>query len=231
MPSLLPRSKKLRTALLVLVSIVIIGIAASLLANTADSGSGSKHQSNGSSTVAPPKHVAALKLRIGTVSIQNTGPPAKIKAPVRRAVLDATQGYVDDAILAPLERGHVDTGYESMFDSGVKSAAAGPDRPALTEGSTGVARGAVHATASPLRVDGIGDQSGKIALVAASFGLTVKASTPAGPLTITRLTELTFANEFGKWRVTAYKVIVRRRIGATTTSKRASTGDPTGVAQ
>ena len=102
-----------------------------------------------------------------------------------------------------------------MFDAGVKSAAAGPDRPALTEGSTGVVRGAVHATASPLRIDGIGDQSGKIALVATTFGLTVKASTPAGPLTITRLTELTFANEFGKWRVTAYKVVVRRRVGAT----------------
>jgi hypothetical protein len=229
MPSLLPRSKKLRTALLVLVSIVIIGIAASLLANTADSGS--KQKSTGSSTVAPQKNVAALRLRIGTVSIQNTGPPAKIQAPVRRAVLDATQVYVDDAILAPLKSGRVDTGYQSMFDSGVKSAAAGPDRPALTEGSTGVVRGAVHATASPLRIDGIGDQSGKIALVATTFGLTVKASTPAGPLTITRLTELTFANEFGKWRVTAYKVVVRRRVGATTTSKRASTGGPTGVAQ
>ena len=228
MPSLLPRSKKLRTALLVLVSIVIIGIAASLLANTADSGS--KQKSTGSSTVAPPKNVAALRLRIGTVSIQNTGPPAKIMAPVRRAVLDATQIYVDDAILAPLKSGRVDTSYQSMFDSGVDSAA-GPDRPALTEGSTGVVRGAVHATASPLRIDGIGDQSGKIALVATTFGMTVKASTPAGPLTITRLTELTFANEFGKWRVTAYKVVVQRHVGATTTSKRASTGGPTGVAQ
>ena len=160
MPSLLPRSKKLRTALLVLVSIVVIGI----VAEPAREHRRLRVQAQvegGAQRSAPPKTTAAalrLSHRHGRAS-RTPGSPTKIKAPVRRAVLDATQIYVDDAVLAPLKNGQVDNGYETLFDSGVKTAAVGPG-PARTHGGEAPAssRGAVHATASPVRVDGIGDQ-------------------------------------------------------------------------
>jgi hypothetical protein len=230
-PPLLPRSKKLRTALLALVAIVFVAVAADLLANTSSSGNKSQPP-KGSIAVRPPKGVTPLKLVVGSVVVQNTGKPAKVKLPVRRNLLRATQEYVQDAILTPLRTGRVDNSYDAFFDSGVKPAASGPDRPVLTEAGSGIARGPVHAVASPVRFDAIGDQNGNLALVATTFGLTARVSTPAGLLTITRLTELTFENEFGSWRVTAYDVAVRRRVGATTSSKRVSFANPgpTGVA-
>ena len=130
------RSNKLRNTLVVVTSIAVVAVAADLLANTADSGS---KQPNRHVSVVPTKRAAPLKLVVGTVSVQNTGPPAKLELPVRRAVLHAAQLYVDDAILAPLKTGRVDNRYETLFDAGVERAASGPDRAVLTEENTGLA--------------------------------------------------------------------------------------------
>jgi hypothetical protein len=220
-----------RVPLIVGGSIVFVVVLAIVLANLASSGDNSKPAAKKPGKPAAAK-AGELKLVLGKVNVQNTGPPAKVKAPVREALLAATQTYVDDAILAPLEQGAVVNRYQAMFDPGVKSAAMGPDHGVLTEAKTGVAKGPVHATASPVVIDAIGDQTGKPALVATTFIMTVKATTPAGPMTIRRLTEFTFANEFGRWVVTAYNVGVRRTVGATTQSKTATTGDsiPNGTA-
>jgi hypothetical protein len=156
--------------------------------------------------------------------VQNAGPPAKVTRAIRQTLLSSTQSYVDGAILAPLERGQVNNQYAKVFDGGVRKAAANNDRAVLTEATTGKARGAVTATASPVRIDALGDQTGKVALAATSFTMTVRTPTPKGRLTIRRKTELTFANEFGKWYVTAYQVTVRRSVGAKTSSKTISSG-------
>jgi hypothetical protein len=219
-PSLLPRSKKVRTALIVIASIVVIGIVAGLLANTANSG---KKHSGGTTKPETPSTTSALKLEVGTVKVQNTGATTKLPSPVRRALLGAAQAYVDDAILAPLKSGKVDDGYEKVFGLSLRPAASVSDRAVLTEANTGVARGAVQTTASRVRIDGIGDPTGKIALVATTFTLTLKATTSAGPLTIHRSTGLTFENQFGSWVVTAYDVGVLRSVGATTNAAHAST--------
>ena len=209
--------------MIVIAAVAVIAVAADLLANTASSGK--KHTTGsakaGSTTPATP---AAFKLVLGTVKVQNTGRPAKIKAPVRRAVLQAAQAYVDDAILTPLKSGRVDNGYEKVFGLSLKSAASGPDRAVLTEAKTGLANGPVRVTASRVGLDGIGDQAGTIALVATTFGVTVKAPMAAGPLTISRVIELTFEHQFGRWVVTSYNVVVRRTAGAKTASARAASG-------
>jgi hypothetical protein len=67
------------------------------------------------------------------------------------------------------------------------------------------------------------DQTGKVVLVAATFGVDVSGKNAR----IKRLTELTFADEQGKWVVTAYKVGVQRSTSARTTSAVAHAG--TGV--
>ena len=224
MPSLLPHSKKARTALIVIASIAVIAIVATLLANTADSG---KKRSGGTTKPETPTTTSALKLAVGTVNVQNTGTPTKLPSSLRRALLGAAQSYVDDAILAPLTNGKVNDGYAKVFGLSLRPAASGPDRAVLTEANTGVARGAVHTTASRVRIDGLGDTSGKIALVATTFTLTVKATTPAGAVTIHRNTALTFENQFGSWVVTAYDVGVLRSVGATTAAAHASTAGPT----
>ena len=218
MPSLLPRSKKVRTALIVIASIVVIAVVAGLLASTADSG----HKKTRGTTKTAPPTTSALKLAVGVVKVQNTGTDTKLPSSIQGAVLQAAQTYVNDAVLAPLKSGHVDDGYEKIFGLSLRPAASGPDRGALTEATTGAARGAVSSTASRVRIDGIGDPTGKIALVATTFTLTVTATTQAGPLVLHRNTALTFENQFGSWVVTAYDVGVLRSGGAATSAAHAT---------
>jgi hypothetical protein len=203
------------------VAVAVIGV---LLASTANSGNnGPKRKAKGKPATTVPKS-NQLTLKVGKVVVQNAGPPAKVTRAMRRTLLSTTQFYMDGAILAPLERGQVNKQYAKVFDAGVRKAAANNDRAVLTEATTGRARGAVTATASPVRIDALGDPTGNIALAATSFTMNVKTPTPKGRLTIRRKTELTFANEFGKWYVTAYQVTVRRSIGAKTSSKTTSSG-------
>jgi hypothetical protein len=224
------RAPKKKTALIVGASVVAVAVVAVLLANLADSGSGTKAaKKKATTTTTPAATSTALKLRLGAAHIQNTGLPTKVKLPVRLALVKIAQGYVDNAIMAPLEKGAVNNAYATSFDPGVKRAAARTDRAVLTEVRTGAATGPVKATASPVRIDVVGDPTGKIALAATTFTMQIKAPTAKGLLTIRRRTELTFANEFGRWYVTAYRVTVRRSLGAKTTSSTASTSTPNGT--
>jgi hypothetical protein len=228
--SLLPESKKLRTALFVGASIVFVGVVATILVMSADSGD---EQRPAPTTPKTSKHVTAdarrksLKLQLGQVVVQNTGFPTKMRRPVRRAVMAATQRYFDRAIQTPLRTGQVNPAYSSMFDTGVNGLAAGRDRATLTEVATGPIRAPVRIAATPVRLDALGDPSGRVALVAASFALKINTGTPTGKLAIKRNTELTFAYESGRWRVTAYRVTVRRSIGANSTTTTARSGPGT----
>jgi hypothetical protein len=70
----------------------------------------------------------------------------------------------------------------------------------------------------------MGDQTGKLVLVAATFGVDVNGTGSSGPLKISRLAELTFAPEGGRWVVTAYRVGVDRTASARTDSAVARAG-------
>ena len=231
MPPLLPRSKRLRTGLLVGASVVLVVVVALVLAGTADHGTSPQAAKAKAKAKKEKARAAArakpVKLVLGRVVVQNTGLPTTVRPAVRRAVLSATQKYYNDAIQSPLRRGRVNNGYQRVFAQGVRRLAADRDRAALTETETGPIRGRVLISASPVRIDALGDPLGKLALVAATFTLKTDAKTPTGArLAIRRYTELTFAYESGGWKVTAYRVGVRRNIAAkaTTTTARAGTG-------
>jgi hypothetical protein len=211
-PSPRTRSKKPRTALLVGGSIVVIAILALVLAKLATSGGGNPQPT----TVA---NSTGLKLEIGDVAVQSAGPPATINGSTRQSVLNSSQSYLDDAILGPLEKGKLLSGYQALFDPGVRVRAIGRDQATITEVRTGKVS-QVKATATKVRLDGMGDQTGKLVLVAATFGVDVTAK----GVKIERLTELTFANENGKWVVTAYRVGVTRTSSARTTAAVAHAG-------
>jgi hypothetical protein len=210
-PSPRTRSKNPRTALIVGGSIVAIAILALVIAKLVMSDGGTK--------AAKVENSAGLTLELGEVDVQSAGPPATISKSVQQSVLDASQSYVDDAILAPLEKGELDRGYEKLFDSGVRQSATGRDQATITEARTGSVK-PVTATATKVRLDGLGDQTGEVVLVAATFGVDVSGK----GVKISRLTELTFANEQGKWVVTAYRVGVKRSTSARTTAAVAHAG-------
>lgn len=221
MPPRIPRSRGLRIGLLVAASVIVVAVVALVLSNSGGSG-GKKH--GGKTAGAPVKNATGLKLQLGTIHVQSAGPRASLPSQLRRLVVASAQAYVDSAILAPLEGGKLGFDYAKDFDPLVKPDATSTDRLALTEAGTGLVSGPLHATASHVRLDGLGDPTGKILLVAASFSMKVEGSTPTGPLTIARATELTFAQEFGKWVVTAYNVGVTRTINNSSTVTTAKSG-------
>jgi len=217
-PSLRQLPNNARSAAIIGGAVAIVAVLAIIIAIVAGGGSKS----------VKPKHVdnsVGLVLKIGTVDVQSAGPPAHISSAARQAVLDASQSYVDDAILAPVDKGHLDEAYARIFDRGVRKSATGRDRAALTEVRTGSLK-APKATATPVRLDGMGDQTGKLVLVAATFWVHVSADGSGGKVKIERLSELTFAPEGGRWVVTAYRVGVKRTGTAQTTAAvaRAGTG-------
>jgi hypothetical protein len=220
-PPLIPRSKRLRTALFAGISIVLVVAVALLLASTADTGGKQTAKAKAKAKAkARAAAVRPVKLVLGAVVVQSTGLPGAVRAPVRAAVMRATQQYFDDAILAPVRRGRVDNRYARVFDPGVQGLAKGKHRGVLTEAATrDVIRPPVGIKATKVRIDAVSEPTGKLALVATTFILKIDAQTPTGRrLVVRRRTELTFADEFGKWVVTAYRVSVRRSVGGRTTT-------------
>jgi len=191
---------------------------------------GGKHHAQKAKPGPSVAHSGKLELHLGDVDVQSAGPAAKLSSSLETLALRSTQTYLDDAVLAPVERGQVDRGYEAVFDPFVRPDASGPDRDALTEANTGLARGLVTATATPVRIDALGDEIGKIGLLATTFSMDLQASTPLGAVSVRRHTELTFADEYGKWLVTAYRVTVRRKLEnqAATTTTVARSGNGSG---
>jgi len=227
-PPLLPRSKKLRTALLVVGSLAFVGIVAAILVSTADSGpkktpvAKAKAKAKQHAKAAAPHTSTDLKL--GRVFVQNTGFPTTVNLPTKRAVMNATQLYFNDAIQDPLRGGSVNNKYTKQFDPGVSGLAGGVDRATLTEATTGPIRGPVTIHAGPVQIDVLGDPTGTPALIAATFSVKCYTTIPAGKLTISRQTELTFADEKHGWIVTAYHVTVVRNVGGKTTTTTAHRG-------
>ena len=228
MPTLLPRSKKLRTALLVVGSLAFVGIVAAILVSSADSGP--KQTPAAKAKAKAKQHAKAVAqetstdLKVGKVVVQNTGFPTAVNLPTKRAVMSATQRYFNYAIQDPLRGGRVNNKYTKEFDRGVSGLAGGKDRATLTEATTGPIRGPVTIHAARVQIDVLGDPTGAPSLIAASFSVKVYTATPAGKLTISRQTELTFADEKHGWIVTAYHVTVVRKIGGKTTSTTAHRG-------
>jgi hypothetical protein len=192
---------------------VLVAIVVVLIATMSDAGKKTVAASPRPTTVPAPTAPPRVKLVIGRVIVRSVGPRAHVRRPLRRALRRAAQRYVDSAIIAPLEQGRAIPGYGKMYDPGVKRLALGRDLAKLTEVKMGFRRKRVHATASKVRVDAIGNLNGRPALVALTFSLNIDAATPKGRLAIRRHTELTFAREFGRWLVTAYQVDVSRSLG------------------
>ena len=143
MPSPRKSSNNLRSAAYIGGSLVVVAVLALVLVNLA--GSGGKAEK--------PKHVAnsvGLVLQIGPVDVQSAGPPARINSSVKQSVLDSSQSYVDDAILAPLEKGRLGQAYAQIFDRGVRRAAI--QTATLTEVRTGSLKAPLKATATKVRL-------------------------------------------------------------------------------
>lgn len=153
-------------------------------------------------------------LRIGSTNVQRAGALGTLRPVTKRELLAASQGYLEKAVLVPLETGRLGKGFSAMFDPGIRPAARGPDQGALTDVGVGKTK-TLRERATPVKLSVLFDQSGHLLYAATRFKVTIDATklgakSGSGGITISRHVELTFGH-FGKlWLVLAYRVQVAR---------------------
>jgi hypothetical protein len=158
------------------------------------------------------------------VHIESAGPPVKIDAKTEQALVGLTKKYIDSAIVGPLRAGKIGAAYPGLFDGNVRTAARTTDREALTDITVGRAPKGYTMKVTPVRIEGIADQAGKVLYLATIFQVNTATTTAGGPVNINRSVELTFAPEFGPWKITAYRALTTRKAAAGTTTTSASSG-------
>jgi hypothetical protein len=198
------------------------GALAFLLLLTA-CGGGGKHESASSTTKPKVADVKTSVLKIGKVDIESAGPSTPIPTKVGKAVLTTAQGYLDDALFAPLKDGQVGGHYASHFDGKVKAAATGHDRAALTNAGIGKIDG-LGTKAGPVYLSALEGTQGDLMYVATNFDVTETGKTDAGKVALTQHVELTFVPVGHDWLVTAYRVKAVRKLPTGTTTTTANTG-------
>jgi hypothetical protein len=204
----------------VAIAAVVVVLVVSLLF-VACSGSSGKKAAGQSERTAPSKDFKQQALKAGAVHVESIGPLGTIPKGVQKAVLLASQKYVGSALLGPLESGSVGASYANLFDPGVRSAATGADRGALTDAGVGPVK-KYKQTAGKVAISGLTDAAGKLMFTATNFTVKTVANVDGGQATLTHDVELTF-NPLGL--VTAYRVkTIRKLPAAPTTSTVASSG-------
>jgi hypothetical protein len=188
---------------------------------------GAKHKSNPSDNVPKVLAIKTSVLKVGKVDVESAGPSVQIDTATGRAVLAAAQKYIDNAVFAPLKVGTIGAGYGALFDPGVKAAALGADRTALTDLDVGKTT-SLTTKATPVELSALVGSLGDLMYIATDFDLTVNGAAAGGKFTMTRHVELAFAPRGKAWLVTAYRVnSVRKSVaGTTTTTASAGTTKP-----
>jgi hypothetical protein len=188
-----------------------------------DDESEAKTETSTTVTTEPPLE---FELERGEAVVASAGGDVALDDKVQQAVVDASQKYIELAVLGPIVNGKIGKGYGNLFDAAVKGAATGADRAALTDEDIPKATETPTVTAAPVRVDAIADATGQVLLLATTFDVDVRAETKNGEMSVIRNNELTFApGPNGKWLITAYRVSAERDLPkAKTTTSTAAEG-------
>jgi hypothetical protein len=180
-----------------------------------------------STTVVPNTNVS---LQLGEVSAESAGPPAQLSPAQSQAILTVVGDYLTAATVDPLRSAKPAGDLSALFAAGALARVTGPDRPVMVDEGLPKVTGDLNVTAQPVKVVGLGDQSGTIVLATASIDLDIQGATAAksAPLKILRKGDLVLSPDpTGAWRVTAFNIAVARSGGGldptTTTAPTATT--------
>ncbi len=198
-------------------------LALSLTLAACSSG-GAKPKAESTPTTTPKVlEVKTSVLKIGSVDVESAGPTTPIPTATGKAVMAIAQGYIDDAIFAPLQTGNVSPKYPALFDAGVRAVATGKDEAALT--NVGVGKVTVRSTtATPVTLSSLDGTLGELMYVATDFDVVVTATSGTGALTLSRHVELTYAQTGNTWFITAYRVSGSNKTATHTTTTTATGG-------
>jgi hypothetical protein len=143
-------------------------------------------------------------------SVVSAGPPAHLSAATTKAAEGLVRDYVIRGTVDVLLTGRLGKGFSDLFGPETVAVLARPgnDRTTVTELGYGRSSGPIKVRAT-MHVTGLGDQSGNIVMMSASF----KAAIRRGELSVDRSGELLLAPEGFRWVIIGYNLRARRAIG------------------
>lgn len=194
------------------------------LAALAGCSGGDNGKAQGATAAKSPTGTGAA-LKLGEVRLEALGVAPDLDKATKTAMLTGAQTYVDSALYEPLSSGKVGAKFVGLFDAGLRNAATVTDAAALTESNVGKVE-TYKATSTPVAVSGLADATGALMYLSTNFDVNVKATTDAGPLTIARTVELTWAPSGKNWSVTAYRTAATHKLPKSTTTTTAAGSAP-----
>jgi hypothetical protein len=213
-----PMRRRLATTALVLVVALVL---------TSCSGGGGDDRSAPSTTAAARS--VEIDIPLGDVSADSAGPPVTVTPEQSQRVIDALTTYVKGAIVQPLRSGKRATAdFSGVFDAGTEWSATTVDRGVVLDEGLPKVTGDLRVKAEPVTLVGLGDQTGNLVLVSASFVFDVTGATTANgaPLHVVRRGDAVLQPDpAGVWKITAYDMAVARD-GAGLTPSTSTTGAP-----
>ncbi len=187
---------------------VAAALVALLVASCSGGGKHARPEPEAPSTQGTNAKPAVLAL--GKIDIQTWGAEVKLSKDMKKKLVGLAQRYFDTAVHDPLGSGKVGAGYAPLFAKGVRSAATGRDKKAMTDVSVGRASKFTE-SASKVQISGLADNTGALLYLATTFSMRVNATIAKGLMHIARDVELTYAPSGKNWLVTAYRVKTVRK--------------------
>src|SRR3954471_581291 len=193
----------------VTVTLVVLALGGGLALTSCSGGDDPDSAAPSTTTTAAP--VTTVNLALGDVTADSAGAPVTIAADQSQHVLDALTTYVKGAIVQPLRTGKPATAdFGAIFDGNTLTSATTTDRDILLDEGLPKVAGDLTATAQPVALVGLGDQSGNLTLITAALLVDTTGATKvkgAAPLHIVRKADFTLQPDAsGAWKITAYDV-------------------------
>lgn len=225
------RRRTRRRALLAAVAVVVVVLGTGV-ALASCSGGGDDKAATTTTKAAAAK--TTVNIALGDVTADSAGAPVTIAADQSQHVLDALTTYVKGATVQPLRTGKPATAdFGAIFDPNTLMSATTTDRGILLDEGMTKVTGDLTATAQPVALVGLGDQSGNLTLITAALVVDTTGVTKVkgAPLHIVRKADFTLQPDAaGVWKITAYDVVVTRDgadLSPTTTSGAATSAPAT----
>jgi hypothetical protein len=177
------------------------------------------------STDAKGEPRVSLAFRLGPSQVQSVDRAKPFPPETAKAILKLVNTYISAAVARPLFTGKDATGLVQYFSPSLASRVGikGRDRAALTDEHVPVITSVTKADKQRLVLVGL-QTGGKLVMIGARFGLTVKGETDQGPLAVSRLGNLVFERDAKhQWRISGYSLFVRRDTKRASTTAKATT--------
>jgi hypothetical protein len=213
-----------------LAGVLVVTLGAGLVLASCSGGGGGDDQ--GAKTTTSVAKNTTLDIHLGDVSADSAGAPVTIADDQSQHVLDALTTYVKGGIVEPLRSGKPATAdFGAIFDATTLASATSTDRGVLFDEGLPRVTGDLTVVAQPVKLVGLGDQSGNLTLITAAVALDAKGATDAkdAPVHVVRIADFTLQPDAttGAWKITAYNVAVTREgteLPPTASSGAATTG-------